>query len=196
MKLTTLVVLLLTAVHSALAVALPQTSPTPLPSQRDIETLFLVPSNHTRTAILSARGTYKYKCVRLASTNRTVWQGESVKSKLYRPSGRSVGTYTANLVTNWHKFALTVAPKSAATGKQIRTNARYSTAKDLPWGLIDINTVTPASTTNFFTNKSSYALRAFTKGGRVYPATVRCTTTKHIGRTREQKFTAQYWFYL
>ncbi|KAI8923593.1 hypothetical protein BC831DRAFT_470491 [Entophlyctis helioformis] len=182
MQVTATLLLLLSTIQLAFAIA------------SDVENLLLLPAANSRYQALTGRGTYTYKCVLLPG-NRTAWQGTEAKATLFRlETSRRVGSYFANLVANTHTFKYT-ADDSVALGRQIRTNVRYSGVTNLPWGLIDISEVWPTGNTNkFFDTKASYVIRAFTIGGRINPLT-QCTQLKHVGRVKDQRFSAQYWFY-
>ncbi|KAI8917988.1 hypothetical protein BC831DRAFT_484125 [Entophlyctis helioformis] len=162
------------------------------PTQSQIEAALALPANLTRFAVHKARGRSYYTCA-LVGPNTTEWITTNFEAKLYTVRRKKfLGTFsTVNISTPEYSWVYN-ADNSKVSATILRTTGDFATGNDLDTPLFQTTSLTPGSPTDFFAN-TAYIIGAYLKNGRVNPL-ARCDTKK-VGRIRDQRFTAQFWYY-
>ncbi|KAI8923584.1 hypothetical protein BC831DRAFT_470391 [Entophlyctis helioformis] len=182
MQLTTLFVL-----FASILSVLAQTTPT----QSEVEAALQLPSGFNRFAVHKARGKAYYICAITEGTNTTSWVRTKLEAKLYTVRRKTLlGSYSTNLTIGQHTWTHTPTG-SQVNGRWVRRTSQFANAFDINYALFQTTSLVPGSPTDYFAG-TEYVIRANTKNGLVNNA--RCDAKK-VGRIRDQRFTAQFWYY-
>ncbi|KAI8923591.1 hypothetical protein BC831DRAFT_470485 [Entophlyctis helioformis] len=182
MQLTTLFVL-----FASILSVLAQTTP----NKTEVEAALQLPPGFNRFAIHKARGRTFYVCNRVDG-NVTAWIPTKLEAKLFTVRRKTpLGSYSTNLTIPEHSWIHTPT-SSQVNAKEIATTAAFASGNDLPAALYQTTFLWAGSPTDYFAG-TEYVIRANTKNGLVNPL-ARCDVKK-VGRIRDQRFTAQFWYY-